>query len=537
MYNSFSTHGLCKTDDLVLLRLTILKESIINMNDNRISKAIKLTQTGEFELAKREFVTLNNEQSDPWLSINIANCCIFLNQTQEAEDWLDRANNSPKISAEHLYIASKLYTNLFSFKKAVQAAIKACTKNPDNLDYYYEVITATHQARDYNESLNYCEKLLRKTPDDPWALAFKGRILSSKGNFIEAEQYFTESIRKAPHYSYPYSGLAKCKKFSSDDSTALQLINEGLKLPLQDNDRARLLFSKAKILNDIEEYDEAWITATEANEIKKNMGKFVPVEYKKFIDKIVSTYASVGNTASDNSKRHILVVGMPRSGTTLIEQIISQDSNIYPGGETPAIDDALYRELKSNDYLSKVSAASPNDFAAIANTYEQHFKNLHGFYGDRILDKVPSNYLHIGVFKQIFPHLKIINLKRNKLDVATSIYFENFSQMLNYANDFNHTLFVQEQYERLMEHWTSLYPDDILTIEYEEFVKDYENHVSKVCEFVGCELPGVGDQFVSSSNSVQTPSLWQVRQKINSNAVDRWRRYQAQIQDLIKSTS
>lgn len=507
------------------------------MNDNRISKAIKLTQSGNFKSAKDAFIALNNEKSDPWLMVNIANCCIFLNQTKEAEGWLDKASNAPDISAEHLLITSKLYTNLFIFKKAVQAAKKACQKSPKNLEYYYEVITTTHQARDYDSSLEYCEKVLELTPGDPWALAFKGRILSSKGDFTNAENYFIKAIKKAPQYSYPYSGLTKGKKFSSEDSEILALVNKGLTLPLPENDKARLLFSKAKILNDIEEYEEAWNMAAEANKLKKQSSEFDPTQYKNFIDRILKTYEVAGKITSGSEAQHILVVGMPRSGTTLIEQIISQDSKIYPGGETPAIDDALYRELNTNDYLSKVNTATPNDFAAIATAYEQHFKNLHGFYGDRILDKVPSNYLHIGVFKQIFPNLKIINLKRNKFDVATSIYFENFSQMLNYANDFKHTLFVQEQYERLMQHWTTLFPDDILTIEYEKFVTDYGSHVNKICEFVQCDLPGADDQFVLSSNSVQTPSLWQVRQKINSNAVDRWRRYQSQIQELTEKTS
>lgn len=506
------------------------------MKEKKIAEAIELTRKKDFLAAKKLFVSLIKSENDPWVQINIANCCIFLNQTVEAEEWLDQSTSNPGIKPEHLFIASRLYSNLFSFMKALDAAKQALKKTPQNFEYHREVIVAAHQARSYDESLNYCREYLKQNANDPWAIAFEGRILSSKGEFSAAEDCYLKAIKIAPQYSYPYSGLAKCKKFCSKDEDIIEIFDKSLLLNLPANDRSRLLYSKAKVLNDQEKYNEAWKLAEEANKLKKATAPFDANMYKQFIDKIITTYQSNDAATSNNQSQHILVVGMPRSGTTLIEQIIAQDANIYPGGETPAIDDALYRQFHSNDYLSKVISATSEDFDQIANFYERYFNNFFGYSGSRILDKVPSNYLHIGVFKQIFPNLKIINLKRNKLDVATSIFFENFSQMLNYSYDFKDTLMVQEQYEILMKHWEKLFPEDILTIEYESFVSDYANHVKAICDFVNCTLPDSGDTFIQSSNSVQTPSLWQVRQKINNKAVNRWKRYQEQIDNLTKQT-
>ncbi len=506
------------------------------MKEKKIAEAIELTRKKDFSAAKKLFVSLVKSDDDPWVEINIANCCIFLNQTIEAEEWLDKSTANPDMKPEHLFIASKLYTNLFSFIKALNAAKKAFEKASKNPEYLREVVIAAHQARNYEESLKFCREYLRQNPSDPWGIAFEGRILSSKGEFTAAETCFLKAINIAPQYSYPYSGLAKCKKFSRQDGDILKVFDKGLNLNLPANDKSRILYSKAKVLNDLEKYDEAWKLAEEANQLKKSSGAFDVNMYKLFIDKIIKTYQSFNGITSNNHSQHILVVGMPRSGTTLIEQIIAQDSSIYPGGETPAIDDALYRQFHSNDYLSKVSTATSKDFDQVSDFYERYFNNFFGYSGTRILDKVPSNYLHIGVFKQIFPNLKIINLKRNKLDVSTSIFFENFSQMLNYSYDFNDTLMVQEQYERLMKHWEKLFPEDILTIEYESFGSGYANHVKAICEFVNCTLPDSDTTFTKSSNSVQTPSLWQVRQKINSKAVNRWKRYQKQIEKIMEQT-
>jgi hypothetical protein len=219
---------------------------------------------------------------------------------------------------------------------------------------------------------------------------------------------------------------------------------------------------------------------------------------------------------------------MFRSGSTLIEQMLSRHPRITKGGELEIVP-AFAAALGSPEALRHLPAA------ALATMRAQYRDEAYRQFGDvdRLTDKRPDNFLHIGLIKRLFPNAKIINTTRNPLDMALSIYFLYFDDSISYGHDLRHIAHWVEQYRRLMAHWRSLYPHDILDVSYDRLVADPGPVMAEVLAF--CDLPW--DDGVlhpeQADGPVRTASVWQVRQRLHQRSSGRWRHYARHLQPLI----
>lgn len=501
---------------------------------NELNKAIALINEGNFKAGLAILKPMyNKNKRDNWVTINLANCYIHLNELDSAEKLLRTVLQTEVRNDEYLIYTSKLFLSISNFKRSIESAKKAVNVNNKKPANVAQLIRACYEGRDIVTAERAINHFLKFDPDNQWALNFKALIASGRGKFEEAESLYRDMYKNDPGNVMALSGYVKTKKFNENELSFLQSIEHTQKLALDPDTQARVFLSKAKVLNDLGKFEEAWEQAEQGKNIKNRLFPFDKSAYKKYIDQIVSVFNKDSiNVTSNNRSEHLLIVGMPRSGTTLVEQVLTQFKHYYPGGEVPAIDYALFRSFKGKNFLEHINELGARELSTIAGYYEDYFKNFSNYKGSQIIDKVPSNYLHIGLFKKLFPKLKVINLIRNKHDVITSMMFTEFGQMLNYTNDIKNIHFVYEQYLRLMEHWDSYYADDILSVSYDDFIinnKDYRNKISRFLS-----LPDIENRYQDSSNTVETPSVWQVRQGLYTDAINRWKRY-PQLVEYIKS--
>lgn len=390
-------------------------------------------------------------------------------------------------------------------------------------------------ARALAEAQKWLNTSSELVSSNPYLMHTRANIASMQGHFDQAIRDFHTVLASEPGNSYAAARIAKCGRVSEQ---TLEALHNAETLGGDDEAKARINLALGKAYADKGDYNKAWEYAAKGNQYNRNVAKFNAQVFKQQVDHIIDVFTAdrIKATQSDNIQEHVFIVGMPRSGTTLAEQILSIVDDYYAGGETPALEYALGFTKEGGNYTQSLIDGLPIDWRSACEAYEDYFSQFANFSGNLIVNKVPTNFFHVGLFKLMFPKAKIINMHRDPLDMAVSVFFETFSQYFAYTNDLKDIFFVYDQYQRLMKHWASLFEQDVLTVSYQSLVSDYQTQVDNIGQFLGRTLPSA-DEIRGASNHVETPSLWQVRQPINTNAVKKWKRYEKQLGEFVKQYS
>lgn len=220
---------------------------------------------------------------------------------------------------------------------------------------------------------------------------------------------------------------------------------------------------------------------------------------------------------------------MPRSGTTLVEQILSSHSFVKAGGEI-----GFWPNFINDRLLSAIATLPSRQLQEIGNLYVQTLKSI-----DKealhVTDKMPANFAFLGLIHAIFPQARFIHCRRNPLDTCLSIYFQKFSGTHPYAYDLKDLVFFYRQYVKLMNHWRCILPADRLyEISYEDLISDQEFHSRQLISFVGLEWEEACLNFHKTDRIVRTASSWQVRQGLYRTSLERWRNYERHLGALVQ---
>jgi hypothetical protein len=231
-------------------------------------------------------------------------------------------------------------------------------------------------------------------------------------------------------------------------------------------------------------------------------------------------------------------VGMPRSGTTLVEQILASHPQVYGAGELNVIGDAVQSidRLSGNKihYPSNLDGLESELLDDIANCYLEKLKALDAE-AMRVTDKHPINFLHLGLIALAFPDAHVIHCTRDPRDTCLSIYFQAFSPANSYASNLEHTGFYYRLYEKLMRHFKEVLSISVLDVTYEDLVINQEQVSRKLIDFVGLDWHERCLAFHQTSRYVATPSYDQVREKMYTSSIGRWRRYEKYLAPLLKA--
>jgi tetratricopeptide (TPR) repeat protein len=296
-------------------------------------------------------------------------------------------------------------------------------------------------------------------------------------------------------------------------------------------DRKNLLHTAGRLYDKNEMYDKAFEYHRAANELTAS--RYEPAKFQKRISKIREVYSSdvlkYCNDSCNSNHAPIFIVGMPRAGTTLTEQILSCHSDIYAAGERPTIQQLVARMCEGN-YPERMAGIEPVSLCWSAQYYIDHVcSDDHLF----TTDKMPHNYLYIGVIRQLFPKAKIINVRRDPIDNCLSIYFQYFNSSHRYATNLSHIAHHYAGYDELMNYWKMRYPDNIYDIHYESVVYDTRNEISRLLEYLGLEWQESCLRHHRSKRHVLTASQQQVNKPIYNNSIGRWKNYKTHIASLL----
>jgi len=369
-------------------------------------------------------------------------------------------------------------------------------------------------------------KVLKASPHHPDASLLKGEIARLEGRFEEAEDIIKKTQRLHPQMALAWAALAIVRRMTEADSDwfkkAKALAESGIS-PLEE---AGVRYALGKYCDDIDDYDQAFRHYKRANELMGQTGNvYERDERTRLVDDLIRAYSrdaisKIQGTGSA-STRPVFVVGMPRSGTSLAEQIIASHPAAYGAGELPFWTKVLVR------YENEIRRGTLSESTRM-KLAEEYLRLLEGLSGDavRIIDKAPVNSDYLGIIYTVFPNARVIYMRRDPVDTCLSCYFQNFT-----GHDFTHDLadlvHYYQGHQRLMARWREVLPPDfVLEVPYEELIADQEAWSRKMLSFIGLEWDDRCLQFHETPRQVVTASAWQVRQKIYSSSVARWRNYE-----------
>jgi tetratricopeptide (TPR) repeat protein len=490
----------------------------------------ELKRGDEAEAAYRQALTLRPH--DPDILDNLALALKDLERFDEAAETLQRAlaieARSDKI---HVHYGAVLIDQNKP-AEAGAAAERALALNPNNHDAVNLMGRVAFEREELQSALGYFQRALALKPDLADAYNNMGNALKELGRLEDARQAYLKAIELDPSVTGVYVNLADSMKFASGDPyiammEALAAKTEGL----SQTDRLQLDFALGKAYADLNEHARSFAHLLKGSAAKRATIAYDETAALAFFDRIETVFTpeliAAKSGAGDPSARPIFILGMPRSGTTLVEQIIASHPMVHGAGELMAFNEAVLtvKGLDGNSlaYPEFVPALDRFAGAQLGARYLELLRER-APEGQRVTDKMPSNYYFIGLIHLILPNAKIIHTIRDPVDTCVSCFSKLFSAEQNHTYDLGELGRYYTRYERLMAHWRRVLPaTSFLDVRYEDVVADLESEARRIIAYCGLPWDDHCLDFHKTERPVRTASATQVRQPIYKNAIGRWR--------------
>ncbi len=436
------------------------------------------------------------------------------------------------------YVAGMALTAIGDHDKAVQAYQTTIKLSPDHGRAYNNlgaVLEMTGRAAEAKKAYTKAIKINKNHAEAQNNLA---TILVAEGDIPNAKKHFEAAIKARPNYIEAHHNLSALKRYKKNDEHFRQLsaMAENVSnLPFAN--QVRLYFTLGKAYADIGKYDTAFDFYRLGNKTMRSGIQYDEKEAVKIIEDIKTAFDKKNFKNNKISKNDdptpIFIVGMPRSGSTLIEQILCGHSDVYGGGELSILTDIVKAKIKN--FPQGVEALSAGALKEIGDEYLLRIKELHPT-AKRIVDKMPANYHYAGLIAKILPGAHIINSCRNPMDSCFSNYTRLFLYTISYAYDLGELGRYYNRYQDLMKHWHRVLPKGtLLDIHYEDVVANLEEEARKMIGFVGLEWEDRCLRFHKNRGPVRTASAAQVRKPIYNTSLQKWRPYEKHLGPLIEA--
>jgi tetratricopeptide (TPR) repeat protein len=431
-----------------------------------------------------------------------------------------------------------------NYAEALHQAKVLLEKDPKNPQFQSVFAVESMQSGDFDTALSVFESILERLPEDPVTLTSRGHALKTQGQTDAAVDSYRRAINKFPAHGEAYYSLANLKlfRFSDDEITAMEA--QDATVGISHMSKTYLNFALGKAYEDKGLIDKSFACYERGNAHKKVQSRYksseLTAEFKaqaQVFDKaFVARHSDTGCVAPDP----IFIVGLPRSGSTLLEQILSSHSQVDGTMELPNML-ALAQKLRRGERMSSTNhyPAVLNDLSQqqLAEFGEQFLRETRVHRGSApfFIDKMPNNFRHIGLISLILPNAKIIDARRHPMACC----FSGFKQLFAEGQEFTYGLeeigTYYKDYVELMDHWDKVLPGKVLRVQYEDVVADLDTQVRRILDYCGLEFEESCISFYETDRSIRTPSSEQVRQPIYQSGVEQWKNFEIYLNPLKKS--
>jgi tetratricopeptide (TPR) repeat protein len=497
-----------------------------------LQRGIEFHRQRRFPEAERCYQTvLRDDPGNPDALNLLGTLAVEAGAFEQSIDMLERAVKAqPKNPVFRNNLANS-YLLALQPQKALPHLRKAISLSPDLIEPLMNMARGCRAAGKADKAIEYYRKVLTKQSDHAAARHGLAEALVDLGRMDEAIAELRDCLALGIRSVPAAVTLSAAKKFTSDDKEDVARIAALLdKDNLDPQQGIALKHALGKINNDLKRYADAFGYFAEAKDAAG--ADFDIDEYRKEIDRKIAFFTpdvfAQKRGVGDPSERPVFIVGMPRSGTTLTEQILSSHPQVKGAGEltdmerlvrrmSPAIsgEDARYNTLKT---------LTPEAARPLAQSYLTVLKR-HSATALRVIDKMPHNFQLLGVIALLFPNARVIYCRRDPMDNCVSCFMNHFAEAHGYNTNLEKLGLYYREHVRLMDHWKAVLPIRIFESRYEDLIADQEGRSRELVEFLGLEWDDVCLSYYEQDRTVSTPSRWQVRQPIYTSSMKRWKRY------------
>ena len=439
-------------------------------------------------------------------------------------------------SAAYNNIAN-IYKNLKQDQKAIENYKLSIQADIKNFEAYYNLANLLKDKYDYKGALDNYKKVIKINPTFQHAYNNIGTIYSILGNFDESCKYFLKSITLNKYFAEPYKNYVQAIKIKKNDIVLKNLIEIIDQNKVPESEKEIFYYSLSKAYFDIQEDSLAFKYLKLANDLKLKKSNFSKkIQDKEFL-KIKNFFKTnklnINNLDKSNKVNPIFILGMPRSGTSLVEQIISNHSEVFGGGELSTLPDILNSiNWQNYESVDDISYKIRDEYLKeLGNLSEKKF----------ITDKLPGNFKRIGFIVNSIPEAKIVHLERNPMAVCWSNYKSNFNnEGMSFTLRQDYIAEFYLSYKDIMAFWEQKYPDRIINLNYEELVNNFQIKVRELFEKLELDWEDQLYDFHKNNRPVHTASFKQVRSKIFKNSSEQWRKYETYLKpmsDILKKNN
>ena len=468
----------------------------------------------------------------------LADIAVRMGALEEAHLLLDAGR---KLSPENRRIAVDLVQLLRKEQRFAQAVAQAealAASHPDDPQLQSIAGVEQMQVGQYDQALAHFDRVLEQLPHDPVTLTTRGHALKTAGHTEAAVASYRAALTSQPDYGEAWHSLANLKtyRFDRDDIGAMQALCEHP--DLDHNSRIFLEFALGKALEDAGEFNQSFAHYASGNRAKRLQSNYdgaqLAAEFAQqkalFTPAFLDPFKESGYPASDP----IFIVGLPRAGSTLLEQILASHSQVDGTLELPNILSLVQRLRRRPGGQSYPQVLATLDNPALAEFGREYIEGtrIHRQGAPRFIDKMPNNFRHIGLISLILPNARIIDARRNPMACCFSGFKQLFAEGQEFSYDLADMGSYYREYVALMDHWQALFPGRILQVDNEAIIADLEGQVRRLLDFCGLPFETACLHYWETDRAIKTPSSEQVRRPVSADGQHQWRNFSASLQPL-----
>ena len=493
----------------------------------------------KFENLKKKFLDNKNEEvikecknilKENKIDVFYNLLCLAYNNKGETYKAIDVMNGALKHNPKNVDFLNNLgmfYSNVYEYKEAEKKYKKGLEIDKNNLSLLNNLANLKKDLDQTEESVKIYEKILSIRPDALVVMYNLAGLYNSLGKFEKSKKLYFQMLKQKKDFTEADRLISQMEKYNSKHKHFLNIKEKLSNMKLNDNSLLHLHFALGKAYGDQKNYIESFNNYKKANDISKKISNYNFRKSKKRFDTIKEKFKSLNDCKLNRTDRKIIfIVGMPRSGTSLTEQILASHKNVIGGGELP------YIQKIYNDYFKSNQNIEEDDLLKCNKEYLNFLTNIDD--SNKVFtDKAPLNFFYIGFIMKFLPNSKFINIIRNPIDNCWSIYKNYFPTKIDFGNDLSDLSKYYRSYQDLMFFWKKLFPNEIYDLRYENLINNTKQEVEKLLKFCSLEWDRNCLAHHKNKRVIKTISFNQARRPIYNTSLKSYTGYENYLTDLM----
>tara|TARA_B100001123_G_scaffold129432_1_gene150365 strand:+ start:3973 stop:5556 length:1584 start_codon:yes stop_codon:yes gene_type:complete len=434
------------------------------------------------------------------------------------------------------------YIKLDDQSNAIIYLNKAINEDPNNVSAHFNLANALRNIGDVESSLQIYESALEIDPMHANSVIYYSLALKILGRFKDSILFCNKALEIRQDWGMAHRHLSSMTKYQKNRDHLQIMLSLVENKDLLEEDKMHLCFGLSKAFEDISEYDKAFSFLSKANDLYRKEIKFSTKNSNNWFKAIKSVFSKefCENSKNENSELGegiIFILGMPRSGTSLVEQILSSHSKVFGAGELRHFRksvDRIFLEVDGKKFPHNVNLYPKSAFLEVGRGYENMISSLRGD-SPFFVDKMPYNFMYLPLIKLSLPKSKIVLTERNPIDNCLSIYKQKFGIGNAYAYNQEELAEYFNSYKDIVENWKEIYSEQIFSLNYEQLTVNQKEVTANLLEFCNLDWEKACLEFHKTDRNNKTASSFQVRQPLYSSSVKLWKNYEEQLSPLINT--